>query len=406
MQQKDFAHQDDQCDLSVSIVIPCLNESRTVGLCAEKAGTILRNSGLRGEVIVSDNGSTDNSRLIAEAAGAKVISISQRGYGHALYRGFQEARGRYIFFADADSSYDFTEIPRFVSKLDEGFELVMGCRRPKFGGTIEPGAMPFLHRWIGNPGISFLGRTLFGVPIHDFCCGLRAFRRESIMSLDLRPGGMEFALEMIVKSAMKGFRITELPITLHPDGRLGPSHLRTWRDGWVHLKFLVIYCPKYLFVVPGAVMLSIGGIAFAALSFGTVFVGQIAFDVNTMIVAGALMVIGMQSLIFGVGAKTAASLVGLTRTDAFHRRIKVYNPFELGLLIGLLLAALGILGLIISLDFWANRGFGAISYPIGLRMVVPSVTAMVMGAQIMFGGFFLQLLLSVSSVTNEEKTAD
>ena len=293
-------------DLDLTIVMPCLNEAETIVTCVEMARRGLEAAGVSGEVLVADNGSTDGSIELAEKHGARVVRVAAKGYGNALRGGIEAARGRWILMGDADASYDFGEAPRFIGKLREGCDLVMGCRLPAGGGTIKPGAMPWKNRWLGNPVLSFIGRLLFRTPIRDFHCGLRAFSREACERMALKTTGMEFASEMVMKASLFGMRMAEVPITLHPDGRSRPPHLRPWRDGWRHLRFMLIYSPRWLFLVPGLVLAAIGLGAGALLSFGPVTVGAVRLEVGTLIISSISLILCAQLFAFAFFSKIFA----------------------------------------------------------------------------------------------------
>ena len=305
--------------------MPCLNEAETLGRCIEKARRAMAAAGIAGEVVVADNGSTDGSIGIAAAAGARVVHVAERGYGNALMAGIAAARGRFVLMGDADDSYDFLEVARFVEPLRAGADLVQGCRLPVGGGTVAPGAMPFLHRWWGNPMFSAMARWWYGAPIHDIYCGMRAFRRPLIDSLDLRCTGMEFALEMIIKATMNGARIAEVPITLRPDGRtVHPPHLRTFRDGWRSLRFFLVYSPRWLFLIPG-VLLGLAGLACYLLVYGRLGIGPLRFDAHTLLFGSLAIICGFQSVLFAVMTKVFAINEGLLPMDR-RTRARLSDP--------------------------------------------------------------------------------
>ncbi len=375
--------------LTVTILMPCLNEAETLAICVRQAIGALRDNNVAGEVLVADNGSTDDSQKIATDEGARVVNVPVRGYGAALIAGIEAARGKYILMADADASYHFEHLPRFLPKLDEGYDLVMGNR---FSGSIEPGAMPPLHRYLGNPVLSSIGRIFFRIPVRDFHCGLRAFRRDPILALQLRTTGMEFASEMVVKSSLAGLRMTEVPTTLSPDGRSRPPHLRSWRDGWRHLRFLLLFSPRWLFLNPGIITFLVG----LAVSFwllpGPRTVGRWTFDVDTLTYSLGLVLIGAHISVFAVSAKVFGTQEGfLPRNPKFECIFKYIN-LELGLLFGcaLLLAGFGILGY--ALHIWHDAGFGELSPQRMLRLTLPSATCFMLGVEAIFGSFFLSLL--------------
>ncbi|HEX6690240.1 MAG TPA: glycosyltransferase family 2 protein, partial [Burkholderiales bacterium] len=294
--------------MELTILMPCLDEAATVGVCVQKARGFLQRSGVEGEVLVADNGSSDGSRGIAERAGARVISVQRRGYGAALGAGIAAARGRYVIMGDADDSYDFSRLESMVEKLRAGHQLVMGNR---FKGGIRPGAMPALHRYLGNPVLSFIGRMLFGTGVRDFHCGLRGFDREAARGLDLRTPGMEFASELVVKASLAGWRIAEVPVVLHPDGRGRPPHLRSWRDGWRHLRFLLLFSPRWLFLYPGLALLTLGSALTAVLYVTPLRLGSAGLDIHSMLYAAAGALLGMQLCLFALFARVSAQSAGL-----------------------------------------------------------------------------------------------
>ncbi|WP_221270180.1 glycosyltransferase family 2 protein [Tunturiibacter empetritectus] len=376
-------------DLTVTILMPCLNEAETLAFCVRQAVAALRDNNVAGEVVVADNGSTDGSQKIATDEGARVVNVPTRGYGAALIAGIEAARGKYILMADADASYHFEHLPRFLPKLDEGYDLVMGNR---FSGTIEPGAMPPLHRYLGNPVLSSIGRIFFRIPVRDFHCGLRAFRRDPILALNLRTTGMEFASEMVVKSSLAGLRMTEVPTTLSPDGRSRPPHLRSWRDGWRHLRFLLLFSPRWLFLIPGVVTFFVGIILSLWLIPGPQTVGRWTFDVDTLTYALGLVLIGAHISVFAVSARVFGTQEGFLPPNPKFERIFNYINLEVGLLFGavLLLAGLGILGY--AIHIWHSAGFGNLSPQRMLRLTLPSATCFMLGVEAIFGSFFLSLL--------------
>lgn len=377
----------------LSVVMPCLNEAKTVGRCVERAVRALNESGIAGEVVVADNGSTDGSRELAERAGARVVPVSERGYGAALMGGIAAARGRYVIMGDADESYDFGEIPRFMSSLREGYDLVQGCRLPSGGGTVKPGAMPPLHRWLGNPGFTALARLWFRVPLHDVHCGLRAFRRDWQQSLDQRCTGMEFATEMVIKASKFRSRITEIPITLHPDARGRAPHLRTWRDGWRHLRFYLMYSPRWLFLIPGLLLMLAGGAAYAFASpAGGRLLGGVRFDVHTLLFASLAIISGYQAVLFAVMTKTFAIREGLMPEDARLTRMYRWINLETGLIVGSLAFVTGIGLLGAAVWEWYSRGFGPLDYSETMRVVIPGMTLTVLGFQTVLSSFFLSIL--------------
>jgi glycosyltransferase involved in cell wall biosynthesis len=378
--------------VEVSVVMPCLNEADTVATCVDKARRALDGAGIRGEVLVADNGSTDGSRALAESAGARVIAVAERGYGAALMGGIAAARGRFVVMGDADDSYDFLELPRLVAKLREGFDLVQGCRLPSGGGTVLPGAMPFLHYWLGNPLFSMLARSWFGAPVRDVYCGLRGFRREFQAGLGQRCTGMEFATEMVLKSALAGARIAEVPITLHPDGRRAhPPHLQTFRDGWRTLRLLLLYSPRSLFLVPGIVLIALGLLGYAVALPG-VRVGQIFFDVHTLLFASLGLIVGLQSVLFFVVTKSWAISEGLLPADPALRRLIEVFQLEKALLLGLLALGIGAALLLSAVNDWRLTGFGRLDYAQTMRWVIPGATLVALGVQTAMASFLVSLL--------------
>ena len=375
---------------TVSVVMPCLDEAATVSRCVRAARQALERSGLTGEVVVADNGSTDGSQDLARAAGARVVPVAEPGYGAALLGGITAAHGRYIVMGDADDSYDFGATPEFVEALEKGADLVMGSR---FSGRILPGAMPLLHRWLGNPVLSFLGRLFFGVPVSDFHCGLRGFRRDAVMRLGLRTTGMEFASEMVVKAALAGLVITEIPVTLRPDGRSRPPHLRTWRDGWRHLRFLLLYSPRWLFLVPGLALALTGAGLIVWLLPGPRTLGRAVLDVHTMLAGAAMVLVGAAAIFSGVCAKIFGITEGLLPRDPLLDRLfDRWVTLETGLLAGMasLLAGGALVGRVMRL--WARAGYHGLSYTETMRWMIPGVLLLVLGAQALFGSFLLSLL--------------
>ena len=375
--------------IELSIVMPCLNEALTVGTCIRKARGFLDRHGISGEVIVADNGSTDGSQRIAEEMGARVIQVAEPGYGSALYGGFMAARGRYIIMGDSDDSYDFSDLMPFVEKLRDGYHLVMGNR---FRGGIKPGAMPPLHRYFGNPVLSYLGRLFFKTPARDFQCGLRGFTRETVLKMDLRTTGMELASEIVVKAALHGMMVTEVPTTLSPDGRDRPPHMRSWRDGWRNLRFFLLYSPKWLFLYPGLILILIGLILTSLLIPSVLNVGALKFDVNSLVFASAMVTIGAQSVSFFLLAKYFSVDSGLApKPDWFDR---VYNSFNLEtfLVIGGLLLLGGFVGALFAIYTWTQVSFGPLDTSRSLRIVIPSALMLSLGSLIIFNTFFLGLL--------------
>jgi len=385
----DPARNDPAQAIELSVVLPCLNENETVGICVQKAVAALEQSGIRGEVIVADNGSTDGSIALAESAGARVVHVDQRGYGNALRGGIEAARGTYVLMADSDDSYDFTHIPRFLEQLRKGSDLVMGNR---FLGGIRNGAMPPLHRYLGNPVLTAVGRLFFHSPIRDFHCGIRAFRKDSYERMDIRSTGMEFASEMVVKASLLRMNVSEVPTTLSPDGRSHAPHLRTWHDGWRHLRFLLMYSPRWLFLYPGIASIVVGLATCIWLLPGPRRVGNVGFDFHTLAYGFAAILVGFQLLAFAVFTKIFAITEGLLPEDPRLDRMFEYIKLETGLLAGALCILLGVAGSVLALSTWARSSFGPINSDNILRLVMLSVFALILGPQIIFSSFFLSIL--------------
>ena len=379
-------------EIEISIVMPCLNEAETLEGCIREAVDALEQNGAKGEVVVADNGSSDGSPDIAEKAGARVVHVSQKGYGNALKKGIEAARGTFVLMGAADGSYNFGELPRFLERLRQGDDLVMGCRFPRRGGRIEPGAMPWKHRWIGNPVLSALGKLFFSSPVSDFHCGLRAFRRKTIMSLGLQTSGMEFASEMVVKATLNKLKISQIPITLRCDGRSRSPHIRSWRDGWRHLRFMLLYSPNWLFILPGLVLAIIGAVGFGLLLSKPLKVGAITFDLNSLLVASVCMLTGFQVLAFGLFIKAYTVNVGLLPGKAYWKRIVTGYAVEWGIVIGVILIITGLSYLISAVLYWKASGFGPLPYQTSLRMVILSVTLIGLGIQAFVYGFALNIL--------------
>ncbi|MFP6623733.1 MAG: glycosyltransferase family 2 protein [Myxococcota bacterium] len=378
--------------LELSVVMPCLDEADTLGTCIAKAQRAMSEHGIRGEVIVADNGSRDGSTEIAERAGARVVHVAERGYGSALMGGIAASRGRIVLMGDADDSYDFLEIPAYVDKMRDGYDLVQGCRLPRGGGRVLPGAMPFLHRWLGNPLLSALVRLMFGAPVTDTYCGMRAFSRKLYDRLDQRCTGMEFATEMIIKSTLYDARIGEVPITLHPDGRRahGP-HLRTFRDGWRTLRFFLLFSPRWLFLVPGLLMILVGLAGYATVLPG-LRIGGVELGAHSLLVASLAILLGYQSLLFAVFSKTFAITTGLLPEDRRMSRFFEIVNLERGLLVGCgsLVLGIGLIG--IAAREWQLEGFGPLDYAQTMRWVIPGVTLAAVGFQTILSGWFVSIL--------------
>ena len=367
--------------MELTILMPCLNEARTLPECIAKARGFLERTGIDGEVLVADNGSTDGSQDVARAAGARVVPVPVRGYGAALNTGIAAAHGRYVIMGDSDGSYDFGRLEGYVERLRGGADLVMGNR---FAGGIAPGAMPLLHRYLGNPVLSFVGRLFFRIPIRDFHCGLRGVARDPIVNLELVTPGMEFASEMIAKAALAHMRIEEVPTTLSPDGRDRPPHLRTWRDGWRHLRFLLLFCPRWLFLYPGLALMvaGLGGFALAAAS--PAFVERIHF----LLYMSASTILGAQMIQLGVLSKWIGILSGVVPPQRWLTRWEPYFRVENGLIAGLICAALGLFWSGRLVFDWGASGFGALDPTQTMRQVIPAITLMILGAQAAAGALF------------------
>ena len=375
--------------VELSIVMPCLNEAETIGICIQKAMRFLADNGVAGEVVIADNGSVDGSQQIARTLGARVVDVPVRGYGAALIHGIRAARGRFVAMGDSDDSYDFLGLMPFLERLRAGDELVMGNR---FRGGIAAGAMPPLHRYLGNPVLSFVGRLFYRSHIGDFHCGLRAFSREAILKLGLATPGMEFASEMVVKAHLKGLRIAEVPTTLAPDGRSRPPHLRSWRDGWRHLKFLLTYAPKWLFFYPGAALAGVGAVAVAALLPGPVTAGALRFDVHTMMFAAAAAIIGVQLMSFAVIARLFGVREGFWPGGPRLETARRWLSVDRGCIVGGLAFAGGVALAVVALGGWVGAGLGDLSAGALMRTVIPSVLLCAVGAQIVFASFMVGLL--------------
>jgi len=380
---------DTPAPIEVSVVLPCLNEADTVATCIRKATGSLLECGVHGEVIVADNGSTDGSQEISTALGARVVNVATRGYGAALAAGIDAARGEFVIMADADDSYDLENLAPFIDKLRGGCDLVVGNR---FAGGIEPGAMPPLHRYLGNPVLTSIGRRFFRTPAHDFHCGMRGFRRISAISMNLRTTGMEFASEMIVKASLLNMIVAEVPTRLFPDGRSHPSHLRSWRDGWRHLRFLLLYSPRFLFFLPGVALGVIGVLGGALLVSGPRRVGAVTFDLNSLLFCAAAVILGWQAVLFATFAKVFAISEGLLPMDARLDRLFRVITLETGLVVGAAMFGAGLIAAFAAVAGWHTASFGALDPERTMRLVIPSVTLMVLGAEAIMGSFLLSIL--------------
>lgn len=375
--------------LELSVVLPCLNEAETLAVCIRKAREAMHTAHIDGEVVVADNGSTDGSQKIATESGARVVDVQERGYGAALRGGIAAARGRHIIMGDADDSYDFSQIPSFLNGLRSGSELVMGNR---FQGGIARGAMPFLHRYLGNPVLTWLGRLFFKVPCGDIHCGLRAFTKDAYNRMGLHTTGMEFASEMVVKAALLKLRISEVPTTLSPDGRTRSPHLRTWRDGWRHLRFLLLYSPRWLFLYPGLALMSAGLVLSGWLITGPKQIGHAILDVDTLVYGVISILLGFQAVTMAVFAKVFAVSEGLLPSDRNIERLFSYANLETGLLVGAVIFLLGLGSSVYAVGSWRAHHFGPMNSSQMLRLTLPAAASMTFGFQIAVASFFLSLL--------------
>jgi glycosyltransferase involved in cell wall biosynthesis len=377
--------------LELSIVMPCLNEAETLAICIEKANRFLATSGVAGEVVIADNGSTDGSQDIARSLGARVVDVPIRGYGAALQAGIAASRGRFVAMGDSDDSYDFLGLMPFVEKLRDGHDIVMGNR---FKGGIAKGAMPPLHRYLGNPVLSFFGRLFYDAPIGDFHCGLRAFRRDSVMALGLRTTGMEFASEMVVKATLAQLSMVEVPTTLSPDGRSRPPHLRSWRDGWRHLKFLLTYAPNWLFFYPGSVLIGLGLLGLALLLPGSLTLGRVTFGVHTLLFAAAAVIIGTQLVSFGAVARLFGVREGLWPDSARSAWIRRVLTIDRACIAGAVMFVAGVGLAVAAVAGWAGQDYGSMDTDALMRVAIPSVLLCAVGVQTLVTGFLVALLTS------------
>jgi glycosyltransferase involved in cell wall biosynthesis len=376
--------------LELTILMPCLNEAETLATCINKARHYLTTNNVDGEVLISDNGSTDGSQEIAIALGARVINAPQKGYGAALIYGILNAKGKYVIMGDSDDSYDFSELGSYLQDLRNGADLVMGNR---FKGGIKKGAMPFLHRYLGNPVLSFAGRLFFKTPIGDFHCGLRGFKQDIVERLALQTIGMEFASEMIVKASLFDLSITEVPTTLSVDGRSRPPHLRTWRDGWRHLRFLLMHSPKWLFYIPGLTLLLLGTLLMLLTLFKPFeIIKGVYFDTNTLIFASVFIIIGFSCITLGLFTRTYATEEGFLPKSKLDDKVEKFFKLEIGIFIGAFVFLCGVIGAFYSFYIWKQAHFGRLDYGAILRIVVPSSTLILVGTQLLFSSFFLGIL--------------
>jgi len=377
-------------DLELTILMPCLNEAETLKFCIDKANQFLTRTGVSGEVLIADNGSNDNSQQIAMNAGARVIDVKQKGYGSALISGINEARGKYIIMGDADDSYDFSQLDLFVDELRRGSDLVMGNR---FKGGIRKNAMPFLHKYLGNPVLSFIGKLFFKIDIGDFHCGLRGFNATKIRSLNLKTTGMEFASEMIVKSRFAGLKMVEVPTVLYPDGRSRPPHLKTWRDGWRHLVFLLIYSPRWLFLYPGIFMLSVFSLVFIALQLHPIIIKGIYFDIHSLILVGFGIIASFQMILFAILGKVFSTNYGLIPEKKNYQIWYKYFNLERGIIAGLVLMLFGVLMILSAFIYWKHLEFGEVRDISGTsRKVILGGVLFTLGNQILFSSFIFRII--------------
>ncbi len=369
--------------------MPCLNEAETLAACIRKARQAIERDGLTAEIIVADNGSSDGSQVIAEKLGVRVVPVTKKGYGSALIGGINVARGRFVIMGDADDSYDFTAIAPLIDKLREGYDLVVGNR---FRGGIESGAMPWSHRWVGNPVLTLISRLFFHTPVGDAHCGLRGFRKDAYERMTLRATGMEFASEMVIKASLKRMRIAEVPVTLRPDGRSRPPHLRTWRDGWRHLRFMLLFSPRWLFLYPGAALFAVGVLLSAVLLGGPLRVGGLHLDIHTLLVAGFLALLGYQLVLFALFTKIFAVQSGFHPPYPLLDSVSRYVTLEVGLVAGALMALVGVIALVAAVASWGAVGFGTLNPSLTMREVIPAVVLLALGTQTVFASFFISIL--------------
>ena len=383
----------------VSIIMPCLNESLTIKLCIEKAFRWFDQNNINGEVVIGDNGSTDKSQQIATESGARVIDVKNKGYGSASFFAAKSSRGQYIIMGDADGSYDFSSLDLFLYKLREGYDLVMGNR---FLGGIEPGAMPWKNKYIGNPVLSLIGKIIYRVPINDFHCGLRAFSRNAFDKMDLRTSGMEYASEIVIKSKLHDLKIAEVPIKLHKDGRDRPPHLRPWRDGWRHLRFMMMLSPKWIFWYPGLISVLLGATVLAWLLPGPHTIGDITLDIHTMFYAGLMIIVGYQAMTFGVITRKLGFVLGVLPINKYLIKFDDNFSLEYGLLIGIFLILVGASGLIYPLITWINTGFGGLQPVETMRIVIPTAVILIIGIQSVLFSIFMSFISFITDSRSED----
>jgi len=375
--------------VEISIVMPCLDEVETLATCIAMARQAVEKGGYSAEIIVADNGSLDGSQLVARELGVRVVDVHKKGYGSALIAGIDAANGRYVVMGDADASYDFSAIAPLIAKLRDGYDLVVGNR---FLGGIQPGAMPWSHQWFGNPVLTRISRIFFHAPVGDTHCGLRAFSKDAYERMRLRATGMEFASEMVIKASLKGMRITEVPVVLHPDGRTRPPHLRTWRDGWRHLRFMLLFSPRWLFLYPGLALLIGGFVLSALLVAGPLRIGAVRLDIHTLLIAGFLSLLGYQLVLFAVFTKMFAIREGFHPPHPALQTLLRYITLEVGLLAGALMALGGLVALIVAVVSWQSVGFGNLNPSTTMREVIPAVVLLALGTQTIFASFFISIL--------------
>jgi glycosyltransferase involved in cell wall biosynthesis len=378
--------------LELSVVMPCLNEADTLATCIVKAQAAIAAHGVRGEILIADNGSTDGSQAIAKRLGARVIDVTAKGYGNALMGGIAAANGRFVVMGDADDSYDFTELHKFVDGLRRGPDVVQGCRLPSGGGRVLPGAMPFLHRWWGNPMFSFMVRRMFAAPIHDVYCGMRGFTKTAYERLDMRCTGMEFATEMIIKASRYKLKIAEVPITLHPDGRKSHApHLKTFRDGWRTLRFFLMCSPRWLFLVPGLLLFLLGLTGYALAMPGIQVMGA-TLDAHTLLASSLALLVGHQAIFFAIFVKMFSINQRFLPEDP--RMLRFFQIFDLekGLMLGVGAVVVGLGLLFWAVSIWRANAFGPLDYAHTMRLVIPGVTAVALGVQTIFSSFVISIL--------------
>jgi len=376
-------------NIELSVVMPCLNEAETLAVCIKKAQSFFDRENVTGQVVIADNGSTDGSQKIAESLNACIVNVIEKGYGSALKGGIEEAKGKYIIMGDADDSYDFNNLMPYLTQLREGYDLVMGNR---FKGGIKKGAMPFLHKYLGNPVLSFIGRLFYKVKIGDFHCGLRGFSKEAFFKMNLKTTGMEFASEMIVKASLNNLRITEVPTILSPDGRSRPPHLNTWRDGWRHLRFLILYSPNWLFFIPGLFLMLLGLTTSTILIYSPITIGEITFDVHTLLFTSSFILVGFQFIIFyGLTKVFTVENKLLPKSNKYDALFRFIN-LEKGLVIGFLFIICGVILSTIAYNYWKGLDFGNITNNSAIRLVIPAITSILLGIQIILFSLFFSIL--------------